>query len=319
MSNEQTISQQEEDQFGAVLDAMEAAKAPASELTAAQAQPDSPQSTQAQAPAVPLDPNQATQAEHQEAAELFPGYNRLSHAARQKCLDLIEAGKTEGQKAADAALKEKAEIEQRWKAQHNQLAPVQRQNTELLKRLDAIERERKEALKPKTDPSKEARIKELAETFPMESEYVREVLTPYEQRIKMLEEQQERAEKLLQRAEHDRFITEQKTELTQFRPTWQEDVPVLDKWLAALDDDQREHYLTLLNTPLAKNSILVWKEFQKDEELAKLYMQQNQTPPNSGKRPPIDKDPNPRNRQSPVLLGNAASTEEDAYAAANGL
>jgi hypothetical protein len=248
-------------------------------------------------------PNEAPPAEA-PPDEPFPGFNALP--------DDIKAQLSEKLQAAAKATeweKERREYENRLRAQTQNVAPLQRQVAELQKQLKTVQEAKPPAI------SKE-KLEAWRANLPEESEVVLGLVSPLQEKLQTLEEERAQMLRTMQELQVQQQKTRDIAALNQFRPDWQETLPVLEKWISAHENPRTRERLARQRMSDNLDDVLdLWDQFGKEEELSKAWsqLQQQQPTPTKSRKP--DVDPNPRIRQSsPSQPVNAMSPEEERFA-----
>lgn len=302
MSNETpAVELSEEEQFAKFHDELEAAeKAAKAPPEPAKVEPEAPVAAPvtAEAPAEPA------------PAEPFPGFSALPEEVKAPLQAKLDAAAK-----AEQLQKERDDYAARWKAQHGQLAPIQRQNAELRRMLESAPK------KPATPPTDPAKLEAWRQAFPEESEAILGLVNPLAEQMKAIEEEKQALAASVAEMREEARRARELAELTQYRPTWQQDLPTVQKWIEMLPPEDQEDAIALYHSPKVKDVKKLWQWFGREEQLAQAYLAvqgaQNTatpvTPTPARKTPAVD--PNPRNRQSPVPAANVSNSEEAEYAA----
>lgn len=286
MSTERT----EEDLYMEALEADRLAREGASNTPAVEQQPEQGQ------------PREATQAPADE--DPYAWVKELP----QQHQDRITASLKAQQEALDRATKERTDYHDRWRAQTGQLAPIQRQNEELRRRLAAAE----EAAKKRVDPAAEERAKRMREAMPQEAELLDAHLGPLRGELEETKKLREAFTALQQKVEQRDYRDSQLREIAKYRPDYEQIQDTMIQWINALDPVQQEIATNLARSPHARDAITLICMYERDEQFAQHIMSQQAQQPSATQRKPAPY-PNPRNRQSMQNAPNASSSEEDEY------
>jgi hypothetical protein len=250
--------------------------------------------------------------------EPFPGYNALSE---------------DGRKAVDAAfaerrtLTEKAEkLGQQYRQQQGQLSPMQRkaadlerQNMALLNRLKEVDK----ATQERTNAAGSEAMARYKELYPDEAAAMEAIANPLQAKIAELEERLGTVGKQAEYAERTQRETVQmqreSSVVLKEHPDASEVIndPAFHVWVDALDEDDRQ----MVASKDSRQAIKVLNNFKRDKAYVELLAAQQGSPKTpvtpANRKPRLDVEPNPRNRQSPAPrgTGNAyGSAEEEAWA-----
>lgn len=248
------------------------------------------------------------EAEKPAEAEPFVGYSALPDEVKESLKKKFEAAEQ-----AEHFRKERDDFQQRWRAQTGQLAPIQRQNEELRRKWQEAQSQPKPTISQVSDDE----LKAYQANFPEESKVILGKYQELESKLKEVENWREQEAQRIQQLEGTFRQTQELNQLNQFRPTWKEDLPVLEKWVEMLPPFDQQDAIALIQSPRAADNIRLWNWFGREEQLSKLYQQfetQEKPVETPGvRKPPVD--PNPRNRQSPANPGmNATNQKEQDYA-----
>lgn len=251
-----------------------------------------------------------------ENAEPFEGFNALPEAQRKSVLAAIE------ERERKAAEKEETakQYEQRWRAQHGQLAPIQQQAARLLEENRRLQEAVSKGQRPDTDKL-EALKARFRETYPEDAEALEAFLTPVYESVQRSREENDRLKQELGSVVQQVTTQRELGALSDAHPDWKEHVPYVDGWIKLLDPVERELAEQWRASQSAQDNIRLLNMYKRDRQLAQLLLAQQQAAPAAGKqetrKPRVDVDPSPRNRQSAVSSPNGTgSEEEDAYTAA---
>lgn len=209
-------------------------------------------------------------------------------------------------------------MDQRYRQQHGQLAPVQRkvaelerQNVNLLKHLDELQRARATELQGKSTDAF-AKYKEM---YPDEAEAHEARYAPLELQNKALLEEQRRTKESLDSIKYEIDLQKNSALVVKQHPDAYDILqdPVFEAWVSALDEDDQAR----ANSSKASDAVKILDQFKRDKMLSELLDAQKSPTQPSRNKPRLDVDPTPRNRQSPApqRAGNASGSEEEEYAA----
>lgn len=302
MSNETAVKLTDEEQFAALAQELEDAEKPPVEAAPAAVVPEVAEP----APAAPV---------AAAPTEPFPGFSALPEDVRTTIQAKLEAAEK-----VEQLQKDRNDLEARWKAQQGQLVPFQ-------KKAHALEQEvaklRQQTQRPTPPPVDQGKVEKWRQDYPEESETILGFINPLAEQMKALEE--ERASLAQGYAEVQDKLRRQEeiTHLTEAVPHWRQELPILDKWIEAHQDQrQRDKLLAMRFSPTVDKVIDLWNDYARDKELALAWAEINAakgvapvTPaaPTPVRRTP-DVDPNPKNRQSPSKsAANVSNPDEAAY------
>lgn len=258
-----------------------------SEWNDSQEKPDKePEKVEPETPEEPEEP--------QEDPEPFPGYKNLPDEARQ---------------AYDQATARAADWENRWKAQHGQLGPAQRQLSQYQKRTQELERVVEELKKkqPEEDPVAKAKREQWEKDFPDEAEAMKSQLTPIQRKLEEAEARLAKTAEAQEQFQRQVYVREQQAELTKAHPDWREisQSEPFRIWASSLDEDDA----ALLDRMDAQSNIKMLNRFKQDlwiaEQEHKRVNEGQQQPPSKPSKPARSEvAPTSRTRQSGVARPN---------------
>ena len=240
--------------------------------------------------------------EPDEPDEPFPGYKGLPDEVRQHY---------------DQATARAADWENRWKAQHGQLGPAQRQLSQYQRRTQELEREL-EALKkqqPAEDPVAKAKREQWEKDFPEEAEALKSHLTPLQKELEETKARLAQTYQAQQETQRQIYVKEQLAELSTAHPDWR-DVRQSEQfglWVNSLDADDA----ALLDRMDAQSNIKLLTRFKQDMWIAQQHYElskagETQAPQQPKKPARSDVAPTSRVRQSGVARPNANWTRAEA-------
>jgi hypothetical protein len=246
---------------------------------------------------------EAAQPETPTVDEPFPGFSSLS---------------ADAQKAAKAKLDEltaqRAEFENRWKAQHGQLAPTQRELEQLRRQLRVMS-ERQHEQRP--TPTGAPRLSdEFRKNYPDEAAVFDAMAGHFDESLKAVRQQNEELRAQLHGVAGTVTRGQQISTLSQRHPDWQEidNSEPFKAWLK----DAGDHKQSLARSSDANDVAEVIDDYKRDLALARFIVSQEKTATTSTVVTPTKKpevDPNPIQRQSARSAPNAGLSEADDYVA----
>ena len=239
------------------------------------------------------------------ASEPFEGYSDLPETVRQQFDRLSE---------------ERKSWEQRWHAQHGQLAPFQRQAAQLdneRKRLAAeLEAATKKARELEDANGEYAKqFAKYKESFPEEAALLEGMEGRLRRQIESGSTQFSELQQTAREAQQRAYIAEQKMELTAAHSDWRQHIASeeFSEWTKHVD----QSILDKLESFEAVDNIEVMNLFKADLKAMHEWQQQQQQPPPRQNRPTRrDVPPTSRGVQSGLALPNAISDPEEAEYAA---
>lgn len=194
-------------------------------------------------------------------------------------------------------------------------AELERQNTELLRRIQEADSARQTA----TNQSAQTAFEKFRAEYPDEAAALEARTSPIELAQKQAHEKLQRIEQQQQTLLQEIELQKASALVMKAHPDAAEIVndPMFEHWVNALDEEDQARAASTDARVAAK----VIENFKRDRMLAELLDNNQKTPqqPPSRGKPKLDVDPTPRNRQSTVAArpsqGNAYGSEEEAYAA----
>lgn len=236
--------------------------------------------------------------------EPFEGFSQLPEQAREYM---------------DRLQRERGEWEQKWRAQHGQLAPTQRQASELAREKERLQRdlEAQKALIAAEAAKNGAFAQKLAKyksDFPEEAEVLEGVVGPLKQQIEQSNKALQELQSKLGEQRQELYVTQQLSTLSQAHPDWQaayhsEDFAEWKKHAPAA-------VLEKLGSMEAGPNIEALSLFKADLEAARKLYEQSRGQTQQRRPSRHDVAPTSRGRQSGLARPNDTMTEEEeAYAA----
>lgn len=235
--------------------------------------------------------------------ELFPGFNALPKEAQ-------EAARSKFSETAQKA----RDFENRWKAQHGQLAPTQREleqaRIKLREMAEKLQRapQQASAAVPKLDPKFRENYPDEAAQFDALTEFFTAQLTAIQEQNQALRDEVNGVSSTVTR---DRQVAT----LSQRHSDWQEidNSEGFKSWLKEIPESKRK----LLTSSNANEVADLIDDYKRDLALAQYIVQKEKpattaTPPATTKTP--ETDPNPTQRRS-AIAPNTGTSEADDYAA----
>ena len=255
--------------------------------------------------------------------ELFPGFNALSPEAQAIVRERLQTAELATQKAQ--------EYEQRWQAQHGQLAPTQRALEQTRKQLQELQTQ-VQSQRAKQEEIGKTSIKEaiarFKEQYPDEAVPFEALAATVEQhnqkvdeRLAALDEREKKLDALIEHQEAQLHLQRESQTVSQRHPDWKE-IYGSDYWEPWLNAPGNERLKELAQSPNASDVVFVFDQIKRDMKLAQLMAageQSQQAPPAttaSAKKP--EPAPNPTTRK-PIgarpANGSASSPEADQFVA----
>lgn len=241
-------------------------------------------------------------------AELFPGFKDLSPEAQKAVKQRLNA--------ADA---EKKDYEQRWKAQHGQLAPTQRELEQARRTAKQLaDRLTEYESRPRGTPPADDVLAKFKERYPDEADALSAVSQHWETQLQALARQNAELRDHVQGVTGTVQRQQEVSQLSQRHPDWQsiDSSDTFKAWLGAAGP----HKQALARSNSANDVAELMDDYKRDFTLAQMLNTPAQvatpTPsPTTAKPKPRDADPNPTQRQSAPLASNAGTSEADDYVA----
>lgn len=257
----------------------------------------------------------APESPSEPAPEPFEGFSELPEDKQAA----IRAALADRERQNAALAEQAKQYEQRWRAQHGQLAPVQQQAARLLEENRRLQAEREAGRTPDT-AKLEALKKRFAENYPEDAEALDAFLAPLREESQRTAAENAALRQNLEQVAQQVARQHELDLLNEAHSDWREHAPVIDGWIATLDPVERELAEQWRGSTSAADNIRLLNMYKRDLQIAELYAAQHQagtTPAPAAKPKARDVDPNPRNRQSPVSGANAPGSEdEERFAAA---
>ena len=245
------------------------------------------------------------QVETQPVNEPFAGFSQLPEDARNAWNTL----KTEREEAAARAI----DYERRWKAQHGQLAPTQRELENLRRKMQEFEKSGTDSNKSKLQDA----IARHNEMYPDDSGALSAVAETVDRNSSAIENRLNELQATIEHFKNKEYKAEQSDILAQYHPDWREipAEPTWNVWLESLDPEMKE----LAGSRHAKDVTKLMSEYKRDKQLAELLFQQeqaaqgNQNPAAPAARNKPEVDPKPTTRR-PIAVkaanGNTLDGED---------
>lgn len=194
--------------------------------------------------------------------EPFPGFSQLPEDARNAWNTL----KTEREEAAARAV----DFERRWKAQHGQLAPTQRELENLRRKMQEFEKSGTDSDKTKLKDA----IARHNEMYPDDAGALNAVAETVDRNSSALEKRLNELQSKVDHYDSLAYKSQQTDILAQSHPDWREipAEPTWQAWLESIDPEMRE----LADSRHAKDVAKLMNEYKRDKRLAELLFQQEQ-------------------------------------------
>lgn len=181
---------------------------------------------------------------------------------------------------------------QSYQALHGRLAPVQRENEDLRKRLHGQEQQTPPTLE---DLEKNDAWKEIAQEFPKEAESVKQVFTSQARALQQVQDRQQQAETGMQRF-RQQFLARESQRLNQVMPDAQHLVqsPRFHQWREAIraNPQQFPDIAEALRSPHYEENAYAIDQFKRHwaeafpDEFRQVYPEPQQQPPAEQPPPP---------------------------------
>lgn len=249
-------------------------------------------------------------AEDQSSAEPqpepFQGFKELPEAQQKAILAAIQ----EREQRANELERQARELDNRYRAQHGQLAPVQQQAARLLEENRRLQEQLQKGNSPDTKKYDELRER-FKENFPEDAEALEAFLAPV---IQDRERSRAEQEQLRRELAETRAYIERQSELQRLsaaHPDWKEHAPNVQGWIQTLDPIDRELAERQWASSSSEDSIRLLNTYKRDLLLAQALLEKEGATPKPAQKKAPKLDPNPRNRQSSAKASNGYSSEEE--------
>lgn len=195
-----------------------------------------------------------------------------------------------------------------FRALHSKVAPTQRENAELRKKLDELAKKVDEAER------KSAKFEDFSKRYPEDSEAIQEVLNPLRQELESTKAKLVEVEQRASQTQFESYVGFQRSMLDQAVPDWQQirESTEFNDWFS----NQPPRIQALIESYDAQDNIYLIQSFQRDYAMALQHDEASKAEKAKERQTQQLRRPAPTTR-SPTPTGTVTpESEEDAYAAA---